>query len=311
MIDTHCHLQFNAYKKDCEEVIKRCQAKGMILNVVGTQSDTSEQAVKLAEKYDNIYATVGLHPIHTTSAEVDEEEITFKSREEVFDYEFYKKLASHPKVIAIGECGMELFHKPADADREAIIKKHSESFLAQAKLARELNLPMVIHIRDAYEEMVEVITSSIPPPSLWGGSGGGLADGDETSPAPSPVSRGGNFRGVIHCFTGNLTQAQRFLDLGLYLGFTSVITFPPRKTNPQAQYDLLEVVKNCPLDRILTETDAPYLAPQKYRGERCEPWMVEEVVKKIAELRGETVEVIEKVVLENTLRLFKKIKNLS
>lgn len=138
-----------------------------------------------------------------------------------------------------------------------------------------------------------------------------LADRDETSPAPSPVSRGGNIDGVIHCFTGNWTQAQKFLDLGLYLGFTSVITFPPRKTNPEATISLLEVVKNCPLDRILTETDAPYLAPQKYRGERCEPWMVEEVVKKIAEVKGETEEAIEKAVLENTLRLFIKIKKIS
>ena len=154
MIDTHCHLQFKAYKDDYKEVIKRCNDKQMILNVVGTQRDTSEQAVKLAEKYENIYATVGLHPIHTTSTEVDEEEITFKSREEIFDYEFYKKLASHPKVIAIGECGMELFHLPADTDREAIVAKHRESFLQQAKLGQELDLPMVIHVRDAYDELL-------------------------------------------------------------------------------------------------------------------------------------------------------------
>ncbi|MBI4993158.1 MAG: TatD family hydrolase [Candidatus Magasanikbacteria bacterium] len=284
MIDSHCHLQFNAYKDDYGEVIKKCQAKGMILNVVGTQSDTSEQAVKLAEKHENIYATVGLHPIHTTSTEVDEEEITFKSREEVFDYGFYKKLASHPKVIAIGECGMELFHLPNSVDKAEIIKKHSESFLQQAKLAQELDLPMVIHVRDAYDEMVEVIKLQIKNYKLK------------------------ILQGVIHCFTGDWTQAQKFLDLGMYLGFTGVITFPPRKTNPEATAALLEVVKNCPLDRILTETDAPYLAPQKYRGERCEPWMVEEVVKKIAEVKGESVEKIEKAVLENTLRLFGKIK---
>lgn len=281
LIDTHCHLQFKAYKDDFEAVIKRCNDKQMILNVVGTQRDTSEQAVKLAEKYDNIYATVGLHPIHTTSTEVDEEEITFKSREEEFDYEFYKKLASHPKVIAIGECGMELFHLPDGADKKGIVKKHGDSFLLQAKLAQELGLPIVIHVRDAYDELLDVLKI-------------------ENCKLEIPA-------GVIHCFTGNWQQAKKFLDLGFYLGFTGVITFPPKKTNPQAQYDLLEVVKNCPLDRILTETDAPYLAPQKYRGERCEPWMVEEVVKKIAEIKGESEETIEKAVLENTLRLFKKI----
>ncbi|MBI5222743.1 MAG: TatD family hydrolase [Candidatus Magasanikbacteria bacterium] len=301
LIDTHCHLQFNAYKDDVEDVIKRCNNKQMILNVVGTQKDTSEQAVQLAEKYDNIYATVGLHPIHTTSTEVDEEEITFKSREEVFDYEFYKALASHPKVIAIGECGMELFHKPADADRKAIIKKHSESFLLQAKLARELDLPMVIHVRDAYEEMAEVLGGLRIPP---------LSPPSQVEDAFPPYEGGnkGGVRGVIHCFTGNWSQAQKFLDLGMYLGFTGVITFPPRKTNPQPTLELLEVVKNCPLDRILTETDAPYLAPQKYRGERAEPWMVEEVVKKIAEMRWETVANIQNAITENTLRLFRKIK---
>lgn len=309
MIDSHCHLQFNAYKDDAEDVIKRCDDKKMILNVVGTQSDTSEQAVKLAEKYDNIYATVGLHPIHTTSTEVDEEEIIFKSREEVFDYEFYKKLASQPKVIAIGECGMELFHLPDGVNKQEIIKKHSESFLTQAKLARELDLPMVIHVRDAYEEMAEVITNQIPPPRR-GRQGGGLSDW-RPQPSSSPTRRGDDINGVIHCFSGNWPQAQKFLDLGLYLGFTGVITFPPRKTNPEVTTALLEVVKNCPLDRILTETDAPYLAPQKYRGERAEPWMVEEVIKKIAEVKGESMEKIEKAVMENTLRLFTKIKKIS
>jgi len=283
MFDTHCHLQFNAYKNDAEEVIKRCNDKRLIMNVVGTQKDTSGQAVKLAEKYENIYATVGLHPIHTTSTEVDEEEISFKSREEVFDYEFYKKLASHPKVIGIGECGIELFHLPNTADRTQIIKKHNESFLLQAKLAQELDLPIVIHVRDAYEEMVKTLKSSI-------------------------LNLKSSISGVIHCFSGNRSQAQKFLDLGLYLGFTSIITFPPRKTNPKPSLDLLEVVEHCPLDKMLIETDAPYLAPQKYRGQRCEPWMVEEVVDKIAEIKRLSTSEVEHATDENTKKLFTKIK---
>jgi len=197
MIDTHCHLQFNAYKNDAEQVIGRCREKKMLMNVVGTQRDTSLAAVEFAEKYPNIYATIGLHPIHTTSTEVDEEEVSFKSREERLDYKFYKKLASNPKVIAIGECGIELFHLPADADREAIVAKHRESFLMQAKLAQEFDLPMVIHVRDAYEEMIDTLKLQITNYKLQ-------------IPA-----------GVIHCYTGNWTQAQKFLDLGLYLGFTA------------------------------------------------------------------------------------------
>jgi len=276
------------------------------MNVVGTQRDTSVAAVELAEKYDNIYATIGLHPVHTTSTEVDEEEINFKSREEEFDYEFYKKLASNPKVIGIGECGMELFHLPFDsaqgkpADREAIVAKHRESFLMQAKLAREFDLPMVIHVRDAYEEMLDVL-KFLP---LGKGEREGV-DQTSTSPDPSFPRRG--VSGVIHCFTGNWLQAQKFLDLGLYLGFTAVVTFPPRKTNPKPDLEIREVVERCPLNKMLIETDAPYLAPQKYRGERCEPWMVEEVAAKIAEIRGLTTEEVIKITEENARRLFTRI----
>ena len=282
MIDTHCHLQFNAYKNDAEQVIGRCREKKMIMNVVGTQRDTSVAAVELAEKYPNIFATIGLHPVHTTSTEVDEEEVTFTSREEVLDYEFYKKLASNPKVIGIGECGIELFHFPPSADREAIVAKHRESFLLQAKLAHEFDLPMVIHVRDAYEEIIEILKTEI-------------------------INKKFLIRGVIHCYTGNWLQAQKFLDLGLYLGFTAVITFPPRKTNPKADLELREVVEHCPLDKILIETDAPYLAPQKYRGQRCEPWMVEEVAVKIGEIRGLTTEEVIKITDENARRLFTRI----
>ncbi|MBU2542545.1 TatD family hydrolase [Patescibacteria group bacterium] len=296
LIDSHCHIQFNAYKDDYDEVIKRCVEKDVVFNTVGTQKETSKKAVEFAEKYDNVYATIGLHPIHTTSTEVDEEEIAFTSREEKFDYEFYKKLASHPKVIAIGECGIELFHLPNDVNREAIIKKHSESFLQQAKLAQELDLPMSIHVRDAYDEMYNLLKSKFLSPPYEGGV------------HPDSHRGWGGFSGVIHCFTGNWTQAQKFLDLGLYLGITGIITFPAKKTDPKPSLDLLEVVKNCPIDRILIETDAPYLAPQAYRSQRCEPWMVEEVAKKIAEIKGLTFEEVKKITVENTKRLFTKIR---
>lgn len=281
LIDTHCHLQFNAYKKDADEVLARCIEKGMILNVVGSQRDTSLRAVELARRYDFIYATVGLHPIHTHETEVDEEEIKFKTREEDFDYEFYKSLAQDEKVIAIGECGFELYHVPEGADKEKFLQKQKDVFLKQINLARELDMPLVIHVRDAHEEMVRFL--------------------DEVRKG-SPVS------GVVHCYTGNWHFAQKYLEMGLYLGFTGVITFPAKKTDPQPQIDLLEVVNNVPLDMVLIETDAPYLAPQAYRGQRCEPWMVEEVAKKIAELRGVTTKEIADIAENNARKLFKKIK---
>lgn len=278
MFDSHCHLQFNAYKSDREAVVKRCVEKGVICNVVGTQQDTSKAAVELAEKHDGLYATIGLHPIHTTHTEVDEEETSFQSREEVWDDAYYSELAKSKKVIAVGECGIELFHLPPDANKAEILKKQTEMFLQQINFAQKHNLPLVIHIRDAYDETINVLANLNP--------------------------KRYTLNATIHCFSGTWSQAQQFLDMGFYLGFTGVVTFPPRKTNPQPTIDLLEVVKNCPLDRMLIETDAPYLAPQKYRGERCEPWMVEEVAKKIAEIKNISVEDMWRQVLENSQKLF-------
>ena len=279
LIDTHCHIQFNAYKDDWLEVIKRCEDKDMILNCVGSQIDTSRRAVEFAKKYNFVFATIGLHPVHLFSTYVDEGEVVFKTREESFDYEEYKKLALDPKTIAIGECGLELYHLPTDVDRKSILQRQEEVFLAQSQLAKECGLPMVIHVRDAHPEMIALL-KKIPEGA----------------------------RGVVHCYTGNWEYAKQYLDLGLYLGFTGVITFPPKKTDPQPQIDLLEVIRNCPLEKMLVETDSPYLAPQAYRGERCEPWMVEEVVKKIAEIKGLSARDIEEIVLKNAKTLFTKIK---
>ncbi|MCX6782157.1 MAG: TatD family hydrolase [Candidatus Magasanikbacteria bacterium] len=278
LFDTHCHLQFSAYKDDADEVYKKCANRGMLLNIVGSQRDTSVRAIEYAEKYPNAYATIGLHPIHLISAEVDEEEIQFKSREEEFDYNTYKKLAEHDKVIAIGECGLELYHLPEGMNAEEAIRIQSVAFVEQYKLAQEMNLPMVIHVRDAHRQMIDLI---------------------KTLPG---------IRGVVHCYTGNWDFAQEYLSLGLYLGFTGVITFPPKKTDPKSQTDLLEAVEKCPMERILIETDAPYLAPQAYRGERCEPWMVEEVAKKIAEIKGLSVDETITQSTENARRLFTRLK---
>ncbi len=282
MIDTHCHIQFNAYKDDHEAVIKRCQEKNAILNVVGSQRDTSRRAIEYAEKYPDMYATVGLHPIHLFSSHVNEEEAKFTSREEEFDYEYYKKLAKNKKVIAIGECGLDLYHLLPGKSKEEVLERQKQTFISQYNLAQELGLPLVIHVRDAHEEMIQLLHSLIP---RLGGVGVGW--------------------GVIHCYTSNWHYAQQYLDLGLYLGFTGVITFPPKKNDPQPQLDLLEVVAKCPLDRMLVETDAPYLAPQAYRGQRCEPWMVEEVVKKIAEIKGVSEEVVLNKTTENAKKLLK------
>lgn len=278
-VDTHAHIQFDAYKSDRDAVVARCREKGIILNIVGTQKDTSKRAVEMAEAYDNMYASIGTHPIHLHSTHVDEEESSFLSREESFDEAYYEELVKSPKVIGIGECGLDLYHIPKDKSKEEVLEKQRKVFLAHVEFAYKHDLPLVIHCRDAHDEMIELLRSLGRP-----------------------------VRGTVHCYTSNWKHAEQYLDMGLYLGFTGVVTFPPKKLDPAPQLGLLETIEKMPLDRIVVETDSPYLAAQAYRGTRAEPWMVEEVVKKIALTRRLSVEKMNEIIVENTLRLFSKIK---
>ncbi len=276
-VDTHCHIQFNTYKDEREAVVRRNLERGVIMNVVGTQMDTSKAAVELAEQYDHVYATIGTHPTHLFPTYVDEEETSFKSRNEDFDEAFYTELVQSKKVIAIGETGLDLYHLPKTPSREEVLEKQTKVFLQHVDFAQKHDLPLVVHCRDAHLELLESLKSS----------------GFEQK-----------LRGVIHCFTGNWEFAQQYLNLGFYLGFTGVITYPPKKTDPKPQEELLEVLRNMPLDRMLVETDAPYLAPQAYRGERSEPWMVEEQVKFLAGLRGLSSEEMSNILFQNSSTLF-------
>ena len=287
MYDSHSHIQFKAYQDDRDEVIKKCIDKNMTINVIGTQYKTSKDAIALAEKYDNFYATVGLHPIQTYSIPVKEENTSFVSIAEEFDVKKYTELAKHPKVIAIGETGLDRFHIPDNKTTQEIMSEQIEVFMRHHSIAKELDLPLVIHVRDPKK------------------------NDDGTLPASTHVDMikvlqdiGEPINGVIHCFSGNWQEAQQYLALGLHLGFTGVVTYKPKKLDPQPQLDLLEVVDKMPLDRMLVETDSPYLAPQAYRGKRCEPWMVEEVISFIAERRGVSVGELDEVTEGNGKRLF-------
>jgi TatD DNase family protein len=283
LIDSHCHIQFKVFEKDREEVISRSFEKDIIMNAVGTQKKTSQLAVQLAEKYDNIFATVGLHPIQEYVVKVEEEDSSFTSRGEDFDFEYYSRLAENPKVIAIGETGLDKYHIPKDKTEEEIFRKQKNIFLQHVKLAQKHSLPLVIHVRDAHEEMLQVLQSLV-------------------TSHQSPVTA------VIHCFTGNWQQAEAYLKMGFYLGFTGVVTFPPKKTAPKPQEELLEVVKKVPTNKILVETDAPYLAPQAHRGKRSEPWMTEEVVKFIANYKQLDLNKFRLQTVSNTKKLFSRLK---
>ncbi len=275
LIDTHCHLNFNAYKDDLDAVIQRTLAAGMRVINVGSQNSTSQRAVDLAQKYPGqLFASVALHPLHLHEVYVDEVEIPFKTREEQFDYAYYARLARQPGVVAIGECGLDYFRVPDGMDERAFKQKQKDVFLQHIQLAQEVSKPLILHTRaskrqpqGAYLDLLEVLT------------------------------HGGYTRGVVHCYTGDLDTARKFLDAGFLLSFTGIITFP----NAQ---ELLSVVKYAPLDRIMVETDAPYLAPQQYRGKRNEPLYVRHVAEKIAEVKGISYDSVEEQTTANAEQFF-------
>jgi TatD DNase family protein len=282
LIDTHAHIQFQGFNADRDAVIARCKEKGMILNLVGTQKDTSRLAVELAEQYEWMYASIATHPVHLHPTHIDEEESHFLSREESFDSEYYDTLAQSKKVIAVGEAGLDLYHLPPDKSVADVLLKQTEVFLEHADFALKHDLPLAIHCRNAHDQMIAILRDKI-------------------------VTQKQNVRGVIHCFTSGWEHAKKYIELGFYLGFTGVVTYPPKKLDPGPQEALLEVMRRIPLDRIVVETDCPYLAPQKYRGERSEPWMVEEVVKKFAEIKQISYTEMETQIEQNTFRLFDRI----
>lgn len=292
--DVHTHVNLAAYAEDYKEVISRALGAGVGMVNVGTQKDTSLRAVELAREYKDeaVYATVGLHPVHTSPSFHDEQELAnnnFNKTGEVFDIAGYRKLAEDPKVVAIGECGLDYFHLPEGNEPEAK-RKQKEAFIAQMELAHEVGKPLMIHCRsgvperaspdgagrDAYSDLLEILNTHS---SLF----------DASNP------------GIMHFFAGTMDEAKRFLDLGFSFTFGGAITFPQKKNAP----DYASVVRMLPMDRILSETDAPYVAPIPHRGKRNEPAYVIETVKKLAELKGVSEEEMARVTIENTRRAFK------
>lgn len=275
MFDTHAHVNFNAFKNDSNEILQEAEKNNLGMILVGSQLSTSERAVKMAERFKNVYAAIGLHPIHLEEIEIKEEGAMFKSKKEDFNSENYKKMAGNKKVIAIGETGLDYFHIPDLNRREEIIEKQKQVFILHINLANELGLPTILHCRgtkenieEAYDDMLAILKENMPDKS-----------------------------GVLHCYVGPLETVKTFLDMGFYFGFNGIITFD--KTGK-----LEKIIKEIPEDRILAETDCPYLAPVPYRGKRNEPKYVEFVIKKIAEIKGWTAEKTEKITDQNAAMLF-------
>jgi len=274
LIDTHTHVNFNDFKSDSKEVIKRALDENIWMINVGAEKKTSERAVKMAEEYkEGVYAAIGLHPSHLVEQDVEykenEEIVKYKSKPEEFDYGFYLNLAKNKKVVGIGECGLD-YYRTSD---ESFKEKQKEVFIKHLELAKEANKPIIIHCRNAHDDLLKILHLAVKPPS-----------------------------GVMHFFTGTLEQAKKYIELGFYISFSGVITFPPlRRVGANAYND---VIKNIPLGKILIETDCPYVAPVPHRGKRNEPQYVKYVAQKIAELRGLSFEEVEGQTTKNARKLF-------
>ena len=272
-VDVHTHVNIAAFDADRGEVEARTLAEGVAHINVGTQRDTSAAAVALAEKHEGVFATIGLHPVHTTRSYHDPQELGsedgkgFTSRGEEFDAAYYRALGQNPKVVGIGECGLDYYRVEKETKT-----RQEEAFHAQIALARELDKALMLHIRpqegtvDAYEDALAIL-KQYP-----------------------------DARGNVHFFAGTYAVARKFWDIGFTTSFTGVITFAN-------QYD--ETVQKAPLDMLHAETDAPYVTPKPHRGERNEPLHVRFVYERIAALRGEDAEVVRLQLVENARRVFR------
>ncbi|MBI5079513.1 TatD family hydrolase [Candidatus Wolfebacteria bacterium] len=270
-IDVHAHLNFPDYQNDADEVVRRAFDSGVWIINVGTDRKSSRKAVEMARFYPSgMWAAVGQHP----------------TEKEIFDYGFYEKLAADSKVVAIGECGLDYavfvrerskrLQKRASAEAESEgglqqkIKKQKEIFIKHIELANELKKPLMIHCRDAFGDLIEILTANrrllIP-----------------------------DRPGIIHFFTGSKENAEILLEMGFYFSFGGLITF---------NRSLDEIIDFLPIERILLETDSPFVAPEPYRGKRNEPAYVVETAKKLAILKNVSLEKISDETFSNAQKLF-------
>lgn len=303
LFDTHAHVNFNAFKNDTDAVLQRMLKNNTWVVMPGTQFSTSQKAVEMAEHYpQGVYAAIGLHPIHLAEKRyVDELELQselpapvetgrearpkflmgFETKAEEFEYEKYKALGKSKKVVAIGEFGLDYYYEPKSKEkREAQRRKQKTALALQLKLAGELHLPVILHCRKAHDDLLEILHTRYK-----------IQDTKQ--------------KGVVHCYTGDLKQAEQFYNLGLYFGFNGLIFKDvPALPNPE------EIIASIPLDRIVLETDSPYLVPPQAKGvsdtpTRNEPLFVKYVAEEIARIKGISVDEVASATTANAKSLFK------
>jgi len=257
LVDHHCHLDFEQLAADREGLLARAKAAGVgIMVTISTRVRQLPTLLDICAAHDNIYCSVGTHPHNA------DEERGIPADELV-------RLAEHPKVVAIGEAGLDYFYKKGSPEAQA------EGFRAHIEAARRTGLPLEIHTRDADADTIAIL--------------------DEAH------ANGGPFPAILHCYTGGPELAARAVELGLYVSFTGVLTF---KKNDA----LREIARNVPLDRLLVETDAPYLAPEPFRGKTNEPAYVAHTAATLAKVKGVSDEEIARATTDNFFRLFRKVK---
>lgn len=250
LIDTHCHLDFPEFKDDLEQVLSRAQQAGVDYCInPGSSLESCRAAVKLAARYPQVFAAVGVHPHDADSFDA-------AAQSEL------AQLAGQKKVVAIGETGLDYYRNLSSPESQR------EAFYKQIVLAKSLNLPLIIHCRQAESQTLEIIKAALP------------------------------LRGVVHCFSGSESFLKSCLDLGFFISYTCNVTYP------KAQ-GLREVLKNTPIERLMLETDAPYLSPEGFRGKRNEPAQVKLLVQAVSEIIGVAAEAVARQTTQNARDFFK------
>lgn len=266
LIDTHGHVNLSAFHDDSDDVIQRSLEHGTKIIAPSTQLPTSKKAIEIAEKYNGVWAAVGFHPTHVLNDE--------------FDPAPFRELAKHPKVVAIGETGIDYYRVPDGADFREWKEKQHAVLQQHIDIATERNIPVITHCRVgktpetavAYADLHAILKKNI--------DAGKLAK-----------------RGVVHCYVSDWNTAKEFLDLEYMISFTGIITFTDDES-------ILDAVRKIPLERMMVETDSPFLTPVPHRGKRNEPWYVKFVAMKIAELKDISFEEVERTTTENAIRFF-------
>ena len=255
LIDTHCHLDFEVFSEDLNVIIERAKSAGVDQMItISTRMNKMSNLLKITDTYECVSCSVGVHP-----CEVGEEG--------AIDIDDLLIHADHPKVVGIGETGLDYFHDASNAHAQL------DSFLTHIDAARKSKLPVIIHSRNADDDMLSTLEREM---------------------------KNDSFNGVLHCFTGSMALAQKAIELGLYISISGIITFKNAR-------ELVAIVDRIPLNRLLIETDAPYLAPTPFRGKRNEPSYITYTHQKLADIKKTSAEKFAEIIRENSFALFPKL----